>query len=238
LRSGKGDPTALASQAHTAGELLLIAGESHLARPLFQLSAEYQTQAAARRKSTLRLAQLDGHWQQVRDAGSQLYAEDKDAWGITQAAGASFLMGQSDEGFRAFFEASKQIEDMRPWSAALAGHRIADTQEDELIGFARRWKALSGNKALENALRDHFLFNVLLIDRAPGERAVQSLLSLTEKNGDTLYRNWIKGYSAFKRASFTSAAEAFAPLSAPDAALTFGARCDSTGTAVRRCQSR
>jgi hypothetical protein len=217
FRSEKAAPPVLATQSNAGAELLLTAGEAYLARGLYQLSAQYQTDAAAHLKSGLRLAQLDGHWQQVRDAGRQLYEQNKDAWGITHASSASFLLGENDEGFRTFFEASKQIEDMRPWAAALAGHRIVATSEDELIGFARRWKALSGNAIAENALRDHFLFNALLIDRAVTEKTVQSLVVMTEKNGDALYKAWISGYFAFKRSNFPGAAAALAPLSAPDA---------------------
>jgi hypothetical protein len=215
---------ALAGQAHAAGELLLEAGEAQLARPLFQLATQYQTESPAHLKSELRLAQLDGHWQQARAAGLQLYERYKDPWGVEFGASASFLLGEADAGFRTFFEASKQIEDMRPWWAALAGHRIAATPEDELIGFARRWQALSGNVAVQNALRDHFLFNALLIDRAAPDKTAQMLTAMTEKNGDASYKAWITGYTAFKQGKYPLAVNALHPLTSQDSGKSDGAR--------------
>jgi hypothetical protein len=224
FRSDKENLPALAADAHAGGELLLEAGEAQLARPLFQLSHQYPTDSAAHFKSELRLAQLDGQWRQARESGRQLYERYKDPWGVTFASSASFLIADTDEGFRTFFEASKQIEDMRPWWAALAGHRIAATPEDELIGFARRWKALSGNAAVENALRNHFLFNALLIDRSASDKTVQLLVASTEKNGDALYKAWIVGYTAFKRSNYAGAADALTPLATPDAGKSDGVR--------------
>jgi hypothetical protein len=99
--------------------------------------------------------------------------------------------------------------------------------EDELIGFARRWKALSGNSAVESSLRDHFLFNALLVDRSASDKTVQFLLATTEKNGDAAHRGWIAGYSAFQRADFAHAAEAFAGLAAQAAAKSESVRAIS-----------
>jgi len=217
FRGDRADARVLAGHAQAGAELLLDAGETDLARALLQLCMQYRTESAAHLRCELRLAQLDGQWSQAIAAGRQLYERYKDPWGIAYGASASFLIGETDEGFRLFFEASKQIEDMRPWWAALAGHRIAATPEDELIGFAHRWQALSGRTTVQNALRDHFLFNALLIDRAPGDKTVQGLIAMTQKNGDALYKAWITGYTAFKRGNFTAAADALAPLAMQDA---------------------
>jgi hypothetical protein len=227
FRSSNANLPALAAQANAGGDLLLYVGEPTLSRMLYQLSAQYAAESAAGMRSQLRLAELAGHWAQARDWGRQLYERYKDPWGITHAARASFLIGESDDGFRAFFEGSKQIEDIRPWSAALVGHRIAATPEDELIGFARRWKALSGNSVAENSLRDHFLFNALLVDRSVSDKTVQFLLASTEKNGDALHHSWIVGYNAFQRADFAHAAEAFVGLAAQAAAKSESVRAIS-----------
>src|SRR6185295_9880138 len=61
FRADNSNLPALVEQAHAGGELLLEAGEALLARSLFQLAAQYQTESPARLKSELRLAQLDGH---------------------------------------------------------------------------------------------------------------------------------------------------------------------------------
>jgi hypothetical protein len=201
------DVNTLAANAELGGELLLDAGESQLAHTLFELSAHYAGESPAQRRSRLRLAQQAGQWTQVRDTGRELYERDKDAWGVAYASNASFLIGEADEGFRIFFEGSKQIEDMRPWWAALAGHRIAATPEDELIGFARRWKALSGKAAVEHRLRHHFLFNALMIDRAAADKTVQELVAMNDKSGDALYKAWVAGYAAFKRNNAALAAD-------------------------------
>jgi len=212
FRSEQADVNVLAANAELGGELLLDAGESQLAHTLFELSAHYAGESPAQRRSRLRLAQQGGQWTQVRDTGRELYERDKDGWGVAYASNAAFLIGESDEGFRIFFEGSKQIEDMRPWWAALAGHRIAATSEDELIGFARRWKALSGNASVEHRLRHHFLFNALLIDRAASDKTVQELIAMNDKSGDALYKAWVAGYAAFKRNNAAVAADTLLPL--------------------------
>ena len=77
---------------------------------------------------------------------------------------------------------------------------------------------------MQNALRDHFLFNALLIDRAAGDKTVQGLIAMTEKNGDALYKAWITGYAAFKRGNFTVVADTLAPLAMQDAVKADGTK--------------
>jgi hypothetical protein len=153
--------------------------------------------------SVLSLAQLDRDWSAVGQQGRQLYERYKDTWGLTYAAFASFVTGDQDQGWRDFYQASKQFEDMRPWSAAIAGHRIASTGDDELLGFAKRWKSLSGRRDLEAGLRQHFIFNALMIDRAPSDKALATLDSVaTGLNDPTYYRKLGAGYNAFKRGNY------------------------------------
>jgi hypothetical protein len=210
-----------AAFAYTGGALLLDAGEATLARALFEQAVSYKSGSAAHLLAELQLAVLDQRWMQVRETGKVLYENHKDPTGAAYAAVAAFVTGAGDEGFRTFFEASKQIEDFRPWSAALAGHRVAQTKEEDLVGFARRWSALSGNATVQNLLRHHFLFNALIVDRASSERTVQLLSAAVEKARDTRYKAWVNGYSAFKRGNFAAAADTLTTLvtdetSAPD----------------------
>lgn len=201
-----------AAFAYTGGALLLDAGEATLARALFEQAVSYKSESAAHMLAQLQLAVLDQKWAQVRETGKALYETHKDPTGATYAAVAAFVTGAGDEGFRTFFEASKQIEDFRPWSAALAGHRVARTNEEDLVGFARRWSALSGNATVQNLLRHHFLFNALIVDRASSDRTAQLLSAAVEKAKDTRYKAWVTGYSAFKRGSFAAAADTLTAL--------------------------
>ena len=64
----------------------------------------------------MRLAELDGHWAQARDWGRQLYERYKDPWGITHAARASFLIGESDASVSSHTVTviEAEIDDMNP----------------------------------------------------------------------------------------------------------------------------
>ncbi len=187
--------------------LLLRAGEGELARPLFKLAAGSQTGSSAQLWSGLWLARLDHNWPEIRSLGRRLHQQHKDAWGLSDAAYASFLIGDPTEGWRTFYEASKQFEDTRPWSAAVAGHRIAATSEDELIGFAKHWKSLSGNPGAEAMLRQHFVFNAVMLDRMPSERAFASVVSTAGNAADPTYAPLATGYRAFKRGDYAGAIE-------------------------------
>jgi len=135
-RREKADSVALSNQALEGGVLLLRAGEGELARPLFQIGAAYGSGSGAELWSGLWLARLDHNWPEIRSWGRRLHQQHRDGWGLSDAAYASFLIGDPTEGWRTFYEASKQFEDARPWVAAVAGHRIAATGDDGLIGFA------------------------------------------------------------------------------------------------------
>jgi hypothetical protein len=205
LRAGGGNPEALSSHAEEGGDLLLQLGEGDLARPLFALTASYGTGSSAQMWGGLRLAQLDGKWSDVNGWGRALYERHKDGAGMTDVAWSSFLRGDSEQGWREFYEGSKQFEDARPWLAAVAGHRIAATPDDELIAFAKRWKSLSGNAGRESGLRQQFVFATLTIDRAPSDRALAALIAMSASSPDSIYRKLGTGYHAFRRADYSKA---------------------------------
>jgi hypothetical protein len=190
---------------------LLRAGEAELARPLFQLGAHHRGGSGAELWNGLWLARLDHNWREIRNWGRRLHQQHKDAWGLSDAAYASFLIGDLDEGWRTFYEASRQFEDARPWAAAVAGHRIAATSDDELIGFARRWKSLSGNAEADALLRQRFVFSALMLDRTPSDRAFGSIV--TTASGDSSYASLARGYRAFKHGDYAGAVEQLAKLS-------------------------
>jgi hypothetical protein len=211
-RGGKADGVALSNQAQEGGMLLLRAGEAELARPLFKLGAGSETGSGAQLWSGLWLARLDHNWPEIRNWGRRLHQQHGDASGLSDAAYASFLMGDLDEGWRTFYEASKQFEDTRPWAAAVAGHRIAATGDDELIGFAKRWKSLSGNTGAEAMLRQRFMFSALMLDRVPSDRAFASMVSTAGNTADPTYALLAKGYRAFKRGDYAGAVEPLTKL--------------------------
>jgi hypothetical protein len=212
-RGDKVAAAALSNQAQEGGLLLLRAGEGELARPLFKLAAGYQTGSSAELWSGLWLARLDHNWPEIRNWGRRLHQQHKDAWGLSDAAYASFLLGDAAEGWRTFYEASKQFEDTRPWSAAVAGHRIAATRDDELIGFAKHWKSLSGNASAEAMLRQQFVFNALMLDRTPGDKTLAYVVSTAASAAQTSYAPLATGYRAFKRGDYAGAIEHLTKLS-------------------------
>jgi hypothetical protein len=210
-RQEKADAVALSNRAQQGGMLLLRAGEGELARPLFQIGAAYRTGSGAELWSGLWLARLDHNWPEIRNWGRRLHQQHQDGWGLSDAAYASFLIGDLTEGWRTFYEASKQFEDVRPWVAAVAGHRIAATSDDELIGFAKHWKSLSGNATTEAALRQQFVFGALMLDRSPGDKTFAYVVA-PATNADPIYAPLATGYRAFKRGDYAGAIEHLSKL--------------------------
>ncbi len=206
-RRERADAVVLSKQAQEGGMLLLRAGEGELARPLFQIGSGYGTGSGAELWSGLWLARLDHNWPEIRSWGRRLHQQHKDGWGLSDAAYASFLIGDPTEGWRTFYEASKQFEDARPWVAAVAGHRIAATSDDELIGFAKHWKSLSGDAAAEAILRQQFVFNALMLDRSPGDRTFAYVVTTAGGTADPTYATLATGYRAFKRGDYAGAIE-------------------------------
>jgi hypothetical protein len=126
--------------------------------------------------------------------------------GLTRAASLSFVLGEHDAGWREFYEASKRFEDFTPWGAALDGHRIEATKQDDLLAFAKRWKSLSGDADTETRLKSYFLFNVLMVDRPVDDGAVQMLQVFAGQRQDSQLAGLALGYRAFKRGDYATVA--------------------------------
>jgi hypothetical protein len=147
------------------------------------------------------LAQLDGDWNAAREVSLALHERHQDDRALTQAAVLAFLLGRQEEGWRAFYEAAKRFEHAGPWQAAAAGHRLEGTKPDDVIAFAKRWKSLSGNAAVEGRLRGRFLFDMLMVDRAPTDWALEAMLDFAADK-DGLLAAHARGYAAFKRGRY------------------------------------
>lgn len=198
-------------RAHEAGMLLLDAGEVELARPLLQRAAAGAS-SAPKLWSQIALARLDGNWSQAQAHALQLHEGYQAPGALARAATVSFLMGDGDAGWRAFYEAAKRFEDFDPWAAALTAHRIERTRAADVEAFADRWKSLSGERATETRLKRYFLFNALLVDRAPAPELVAGLAALAEKRQDPQLEALVAGYAAFRRGEHALAAKKLMPL--------------------------
>ena len=198
-------------RAHEAGMLLLDAGEVELARPLLQRAAA-GADSAAKLWSQIALARLDGNWSEARARALQLHESYQAPGALARAATVSFLLGDSEAGWRAFYEAAKRFEDFGPWAAALTAHRIERTRAADVEAFAERWKSLSGERATETRLKGYFLFNALLVDRTPAPELVAELAALAEKRQDPRLEALVTGYAAFRRGEHAVAAKKLMPL--------------------------
>ena len=190
--------------------LLLGAGEVELARPLLQRAAA-GADSEAKLWSQIALARLDGNWAEARTHALQLHESYQAAGALARAASVSFLLGDGEAGWRAFYESAKRFEDFGPWSAAINAHRIERTRAADVEAFAERWKSLSGERATETRLKGYFLFNVLLVDRAPPPELVAELAELAEKRQDPQLEALVTGYAAFKRGEHVVAAKKLMP---------------------------
>ncbi len=198
-------------RAHEAGMLLLDAGEVELARPLLQRAAA-GADSAAKLWSQITLARLDDKWSEARARALQLHESHQTPGALARAATAAFLLGDGEAGWRGFYEAAKRFEDFGPWAAALAAHRIERTRAADVEAFADRWKSLSGERAMETRLKGYFLFNALLVDRAPAPELVAELAALAEKRQDPQLEGLVAGYAAFRRGEHAVAANKLMPL--------------------------
>jgi hypothetical protein len=198
-------------RAHDAGMLLLDAGEVELARPLLQHAAA-GADSAAKLWSQIALARLEGNWSEAQARALQLHESHQAPGALARAATVSFLLGDNEAGWRAFYEAAKRFEDFAPWTAALAAHRIERTRAADVEAFADRWKSLSGERATEARLKGYFLFNALLVDRVPAPELVAELAALAEKRQDPQLEALVTGYAAFRRGEHAVAANKLMPV--------------------------
>jgi hypothetical protein len=201
--------------ALAGGELLARAGESELARLPLTLAAQPGSEVSGgvpQLRARALLAQLDADWRAMRDLALLLHAQGQDERALAQAAMASFLLGQTEDGWRSFYEASKRFEHHGPWEAALAGHRVEATKPDEAIAFAKRWKSLSGSAAVESRLRGRFVFNLLLVDRPPADWALEALTEFAAERRDEVLAAHARGYTAFKRGGYALVVQTLLPL--------------------------
>jgi len=212
FRSKEAHPVGLSNEAGDAGTLLHKAGEAELARPLLELSLRLRTGAAAEMWSGIRLAMTNGDYRAAIDWAQQLHDRYHSEWGLTNVAMFSFMRGEADEGWRAFNEAAQTQAAAEPWLAALIGHRIAGAEDRTLVEFIQNWKRTSGPPQFEALLKEHFLFNMLMIDRPASEQSLRTVLAFGGHSGDRAYGILASGYDALRREDHANAAGHFTQL--------------------------
>jgi hypothetical protein len=164
------------------------------------------------------LAHIRGELGTARDRAQRQYDELTAAGALADVAHYSFMLGDADRGWRAFYEASRVARDFRPWSAALAGHRIAASKADDIVKFAQLWKGVSPQPEADALRKEHFAFNHALVDRAPGEDGLALLRGFGGKSGDDRYQVTGEAYAAWLRADHARAAALLgAPVGTPAA---------------------
>jgi hypothetical protein len=203
---------ALANHAHDGGNLLARAGEPELARPLFERARDYRTGAAAEMWSGLWLALYDEDYGAARDWAERLHRRYRNDWGLTDAAIFSFLTGDAEGGWQRFDQATREFRTATPWEAAFVGHRMAGTDRAGAAAFAGRWKLAGGPPHFEALLREHFLFNLLMIDRAVDEETLAIMAPFAGKGGDRAFVILSAAYHAFKRGDYAGAVPRFREL--------------------------
>ena len=206
------DPRLASQPAAEAGELLLYAGEPNLARPLFQIAASDAGGSPSALWSAVRLAQIGGRWREARDQAEQMHERTQSPGALAAAAEISFLMGESEAGWRAFYAAAKRFETIDPWRAASTAHRIAQTPNVDLVAFAKHWNSLSGVPEREAHIKASFLFNMLMVDRPADPNTLQMFSSFAGRVADKRYDQLGAGYHAFKRGDFATAVDRFGEL--------------------------
>lgn len=203
---GARNAVGLSNHAHEGGNLLLWAGEAELARSLYERALAYGTGSAAEMWAGLRLAMMGHDYQRAREWGEVLHRRYQNPWGLSNASILYFMMGDAQNGWRLFDDVSQKHIGTIPWEAAFAGHRIAGTDRDRLIAFASKWKVASGPSPMEAMLREHFLFNMLLVDRSPDSETLKAMSPFLGRGGDRAFLLLAQGYDAFKRGEFATAA--------------------------------
>jgi hypothetical protein len=189
----------LAGRGLEAGALLHEAGEAERAAVLYERAAVSGGEAPAALLGGQRLAHVKGEFGAARDRAQQHYDGNGAGSALADVAYYAFLMGDADRGWRAFYEASRVAQDFRPWSAALAGHRIAASRHDDAVKFAQLWNGVSPAPQADALRKEHFVFNYAFVDRAPGEPELALLRGFAGKSGNERYQLSGEVYAAWLR---------------------------------------
>ena len=117
--------------------LLLDAGEVELARPLLQRAAAGARLGGRSCGARLRWRAWTATGPRRRRARCSCTRSYQAPGALARAATVSFLLGDDEAGWRAFYEAAKRFEDFGPWAAALTAHRIERTRAGRRGGIRR-----------------------------------------------------------------------------------------------------
>jgi hypothetical protein len=206
----------LAGRVLEAGALLHEAGEVERAAVLYERAALSGGDAPVALAGGQRLAHVRGEFAAARDRAQQQYDATGAGGALADVAFYAFLMGDADRGWRAFYESSRVARDDRPWSAALAGHRIAASKADDVVKFAQLWKGVSPAPQADPLRKEHFAFNWAFVDRAPGQAELDLLRGFAGKSGNDRYQLSGEVYVAWLRGDHGRVAALLdAPAEAP-----------------------
>jgi hypothetical protein len=181
------DTVALSNHAFDIGQNLWWSGVADEAKPLFSLSAGYDTGSGAGIWSTIYLATLEHDFEKAAQAS----LENAKRYNLTDAFGnyMEFLhvMGYHDEAWSALKQTQGRSYGKMDWTPVLIGHRMEGKTKDEQI----KWLQKLPLSELKSQNTPIFVFRVFVLDRetdfdlATQLRAVQEQIE-SLKNGSKI----------------------------------------------------
>lgn len=128
----------VANQAFDAGSLFYWAGHLDQAAPLFRISAATHSGSNASITSELRLKLMERDIYAANDIMQQRARRYPSGYNYRDYLGMLHGLGRSEEAWAAFNVLAPQLTTPHIWESALAGHRVAGANEEQVYEWSKR----------------------------------------------------------------------------------------------------
>ena len=158
------DALAEAADWALAGHAFYFAGELPTARAFYARAATTRVGSSPEMLAEERLAAIDGDLRTELARTQRLVQRYDIDWDVAHEAGLLFMLGRPQEAWPLLLPRAQTSTSSGLWLAALAGHRIAGTEQAALLGWVRKNKL--ENAPLEyNTAAPQWLAEYAVLDR-------------------------------------------------------------------------
>lgn len=193
--------------------MLQQAGEPALARPLFETCARSYKESYWHWFAQMHLALARSDYRQALSLSNYLSSDEGFREDLVTTAMLHFLLGEADAGWKVVSDMAQVLNNAEPLAAAFVGHRIQGSSDEQLLQYATQWTR-PGDSQMVALLREHFLFNVMMIDRPPSADALRIALTFQGQSGDRAMPLVANAYHAFRTNDHAAVLQHFTPVHA------------------------
>ena len=213
FRGGGDNQVVTGNHAGAAAEQMLDFGESENAIPILELCAGFRTGSGYSFYCREQLGWLRGNLQAAHAWAETNYRRYQGASAARRLMFYDFLAGQDAQAWEIFGEAVSGASAMEYIDAAAYGSKLRGESAQQAYERIAVWNP-KGHAGYAGALRDHWVFQILFSDRAPGEEAMALLKRSNQRHGDPSYLTIAAGYVAFQKRDWVGLAGQWAVLGA------------------------